>query len=1119
MSNSYAGLVFTVDTSTNIAGLTALKGSAPDIGDAITIIKDATLTVESNLNCGSIWVGYAGQVTSNPDKGHLIVNDGVVITLNASSTIYVNSGSSFITNGTMVSLGTGNGAIDQTFNLAPSKSTAIKVNGEWWTRVPNLNGLRSAISGSTNTTYCTVTASSSSILGINPGDTVEIRTMSTGNLVGTRVVTSLSSNRINWTGSLSVTAAEGVYKTIAGTEKVYMTNGTQVIFGDGTDSAWDNNGGAVCPNNATVESCGILITTNTISNIAFTDATINFTGTHFIKSSSTAILTGVSRCSNIVIDNCAISDLISGAGLELISCNNSRISNSVFFGNSTYGLALSSGCDIATLSNNVFYNNAVAGNYFSICSNITVDGCRYVNNGPNSMFPSNSSIYSQLRDTGGSANTVKNSIFSGGTPNAIVTFGSKDFVCYNNTITASASSGIYLMSTKNSKFFNNTIYGNTMAGITISTGNKNLNIINNRIYSNGLAINVTGTSDGSTVFSYKDLNVGNTGILYWNAADADLANGIVNPNSLVLTTKDVYVTLPATWIPGLVSYGNVSITKTDNNATSNVEYRVSHDNGLTWTAWAVLGASIADTPDIMNEWIQFRFIKTDADTTAWPVYQNITIAVTFDSNWTPPINYSPVGLIKWTSNLTLSPVKNITQTLMFPLQDTTGVGSSNKSIKTYLSQNGGAFTATTNLPTELIGADGLYNIVLTDSELNIYQGVLLATDGVIGTRILLSPLASSAGGSVQVDEDVIASAVWEKVIYDGETASHILSAIHTDTQDSFDIINNGSINANLTAIDGNPTNNNSATLALKKLDLNNLDGPAFEAHSADPSGVGTVAFHGAGVAPAFALIAGASGPGLHIQSGTIPSESTHAVNITALAGTGIHVHGGTDSAALALIGNGTGPAAYIAGGQNGGDGLKIQGGGTGSATGSGNGIRVYSGQTAGDAVVAHSQGPGADIRGNITGNVTGNILGSVDTIALPDKDGYTLASSEYANIANEVESQIIDDTDNEKVLQAIVDKIATVNPSFEDITLSAIASAVRTELTTELGRIDTNVSTRLAASSYDSNNNYNIAVIRKILTNKIDVNDNNVIVYDDNGVSVFGTFSWNEETGLRGAMV
>ena len=95
-----------------------------------------------------------------------------------------------------------------------------------------------------------------------------------------------------------------------------------------------------------------------------------------------------------------------------------------------------------------------------------------------------------------------------------------------------------------------------------------------------------------------------------------------------------------------------------------------------------------------------------------------------------------------------------------------------------------------------------------------------------------------------------------------------------------------------------------------------------------------------------------------------------------------------------------------------------------------------------------------------------------------DKTGFGLTTGERTAIANEVEAQIIDDTDSEKVLQAIVDKIAAVNPSLGDLTLATIASAIRAELATELGRIDAAVSTRLATSGYTAPANADIAAIK-----------------------------------------
>ncbi len=55
----------------------------------------------------------------------------------------------------------------------------------------------------------------------------------------------------------------------------------------------------------------------------------------------------------------------------------------------------------------------------------------------------------------------------------------------------------------------------------------------------------------------------------------------------------------------------------------------------------------------------------------------------------------------------------------------------------------------------------------------------------------------------------------------------------------------------------------------------------------------------------------------------------------------------------------------------------------------------------------------------------------------------SLSASERTALANAVETEIIDDTDSEKVLAAIVNKIAAANPDLSGLTLAAIAAAVR----------------------------------------------------------------------------
>jgi len=80
----------------------------------------------------------------------------------------------------------------------------------------------------------------------------------------------------------------------------------------------------------------------------------------------------------------------------------------------------------------------------------------------------------------------------------------------------------------------------------------------------------------------------------------------------------------------------------------------------------------------------------------------------------------------------------------------------------------------------------------------------------------------------------------------------------------------------------------------------------------------------------------------------------------------------------------------------------------------------------------------------------------------------TLTTGERTAVANEVEAQIIDDTDSEKVLIAITDKIASVNPSLDDLTLASIAAAVRDELLDPwLNFIDAAVSSRSSLTQAD----------------------------------------------------
>lgn len=114
-------------------------------------------------------------------------------------------------------------------------------------------------------------------------------------------------------------------------------------------------------------------------------------------------------------------------------------------------------------------------------------------------------------------------------------------------------------------------------------------------------------------------------------------------------------------------------------------------------------------------------------------------------------------------------------------------------------------------------------------------------------------------------------------------------------------------------------------------------------------------------------------------------------------------------------------------------------------TGAGNmkadAVALSGDSTAADNAESFFDGTGYAGTNNVIPTVT-TVTNAVTAGTVNDKTGYALTTDERTAIANEVEAQIIDDTDSEKVLQAIIDKIASANPDLSGLTLGAIASAV-----------------------------------------------------------------------------
>lgn len=98
-------------------------------------------------------------------------------------------------------------------------------------------------------------------------------------------------------------------------------------------------------------------------------------------------------------------------------------------------------------------------------------------------------------------------------------------------------------------------------------------------------------------------------------------------------------------------------------------------------------------------------------------------------------------------------------------------------------------------------------------------------------------------------------------------------------------------------------------------------------------------------------------------------------------------------------------------------------------------------------------------------DVKATLDGEEVTPTTASKTGYALTSEERTAIAAAIEADLIDDETHQAVMAAILAKLEAGFPDLDTLTLTAIASQVRTELATELARIDATISSRHAAGA------------------------------------------------------
>ena len=114
---------------------------------------------------------------------------------------------------------------------------------------------------------------------------------------------------------------------------------------------------------------------------------------------------------------------------------------------------------------------------------------------------------------------------------------------------------------------------------------------------------------------------------------------------------------------------------------------------------------------------------------------------------------------------------------------------------------------------------------------------------------------------------------------------------------------------------------------------------------------------------------------------------------------------------------------------------------------------------------------GSDVRATLDG----------ETVSVGDKTGFSLTSGERTAIATAVEAALINEGDGQQLINAIL-QVINANLDLPALELTAIAQAVRSELATELGRIDAAITSRLATAGYNAPDNAGITTLQTRLS-------------------------------------
>lgn len=654
MANAYAAgsKTFTIDTDTNVAGLTTLKGSAPASDDIIVIMqnattfKAATLTLEQDMAIMDLGVGYTTSSRTTHQQANLVVNDGVTLTLTAGSNrLQSGNGTTINFNGTLHTIGTSNGNADQTFGQHNGKANhqAVWVDNEPWRQVLNLTGERVQC-GTTNNSSTLQCASDPRYVGLALGNVIEIRKRSDGTLVGTRTITSFSATAIGISGgAITTDSSHSVYLAHGATDKVYMISGGNIVFGDGNASAWNNNGGAIPPNGAAIQQCGILVQSSSTSQAEIKVTGMNATGTEFAYTGVTTSLTN-SAAQNAMpsqtYEKCGFHHAV-GHGWYLATGKDVTFNHCIFSQNAGYGLYVTTCIGFTQFHGCMSTLNQSGGYYVAICDNFSIDNCTAWGNYGYGIY-----IYGCKEATGHDLTLYyagsqypfyvgyqsDDSVFWNldvqyNAAGIAAAYGTKGVIIANSTSMYNYSNSLYMLNAS-VKFLACRSYGNlySTAAYNYPYGQQP----NGSYYQDGFMYRSAATGDAASIIQmFCAIPPANAGWTYKQ-----------NDYGVTLKVKDEWVYSNPLWLPGIASFGTWAVAaQAYESSTCAREYRYSRDMGRTWSEWATLslGSTIIDaTPDPWGEMIQFRISKSDSGSGVYFHGNLSATGCTFVTNYTFP---------------------------------------------------------------------------------------------------------------------------------------------------------------------------------------------------------------------------------------------------------------------------------------------------------------------------------------------------------------------------------------------------------------------------------------------------------------------------------------------------